>query len=71
MSLENLKITKPIEDFLPIDILNRDKEEQKDDTQFKLQLKIPTGKGYKSAEEDSAGDQLKEQIIDNLFNYGL
>lgn len=71
LSLENLKITKPIEDFLPIDILNRDKEEQKDDTQFKLQLKIPTGKGYKSAEEDSAGDQLKEQIIDNLFNYGL
>ena len=71
LSMENLKITKPIEDFLPIDILNRDKEEQKDDTQFKLQLKIPTGKGYKSAEEESTGDQLKEQLIDNLFNYGL
>ncbi len=71
LRMENLKITKPIEDFLPIDILNRDKEEQKDDTQFKLQLKIPTGKGYKSAEDESTGDQLKEQLIDNLFNYGL
>ena len=71
LHMQNLKITKPIEDFLPIDILNRDQEAQKDDTQFKLQLKIPTGKGYKSAEEDSTGDQLKEQLIDNLFNYGL
>ena len=71
LSLENLKITKPIEDFLPIDILNRDAEEQKDDTQFKLKLKFPVGPGNKSAEEDSTSDQLKEQMIDNLFNWGL
>ena len=71
LSLENLKITKPIEDFLPIDILNRDAEEQKDDTQFKLKLKFPVGPGSKSAEEDSTSDQLKEQMIDNLFNWGL
>ena len=69
--LLNLKITKPIEDFLPIDILNRDSEEQKNDTQFSLKLKIPTGPGAKSAEEDSTTDQMKEQLIDNLFNWGL
>ena len=69
--LLNLKITKPIEDFLPIDILNRDSEEQKNDTQFSLKLKIPTGPGVKSAEEESTTDQMKEQLIDNLFNWGL
>ena len=69
--LLNLKITKPIEDFLPIDILNRDEEKQRDDTQFKLRLRIPTGKGDKSVEEESAGEQFKEQLIDNLFNLGL
>ena len=69
--LLNLKITKPIEDFLPIDILNRDTEEQKNDTQFKLKLKIPTGPGAKSVEEDSTTDQMKEQLLDNLFNWGL
>ena len=69
--LLNLKITKAIEDFLPIDILNHDSEAQRDDTQFKLNLKIPVGPGNKSVEEESTGDQMKEQIIDNLFNWGL
>lgn len=71
LRLENLKITKPIEDFLPIDILNKEEEAQKDDTQFKLRLKIPTGPGDKSIEEESTTDQFKEQLIDNLFNIGL
>ncbi len=71
LSLLNLKITKPIEDFLPIDRLNKDQEEQKDDTQFTLRLKIPTGAGVKSVEEESAGDQFKQQLIDNLFNIGF
>ena len=67
----NIKITKPIEDFLPIDMLNKDQEKQRDDTQFKLNLKIPVGKGDPSIEEDSPGDQFKQQLIDNLFNIGL
>ena len=71
LRLENLKITKPIEDFLPIDMLNKETEEQRDDTQFKLQLKFPVGKGNKSVEDESTSDQLKEQMIDNLFNWGL
>ncbi|MBQ7545058.1 MAG: hypothetical protein IJT02_08985 [Synergistaceae bacterium] len=71
LRLLNLKITKPIEDFLPIDILNRDEEKQRDDTQFKMRLRIPTGKGDKSVEEESTTDQFKEQLIDNLFNLGL
>ena len=71
LRMENLKITKPIEDFLPIDILNRDAEEQKNDTQFKLKVKIPVGPGSRSVEDESTSDQLKEQMIDNLFNWGL
>ena len=71
LRLLNLKITKPIEDFLPIDILNRDEEKQKDDTQFRLNLKFPTGKGEKSVEEESTGEQFKQQLIDNLFNLNL
>ena len=68
LRLLNLKITKPIEDFLPIDILNKDEETQKTDTQFKFGVKIPVGKGEKSVEDESAGDQLKQQLLDNLFN---
>ena len=71
LRLLNLKITKPIEDFLPIDILNKDEEKQKNDTQFKLNLRIPVGKGDKSVEDESTGDQFKQQLIDNLFNIGL
>ena len=71
LQLKNLKITKPIEDFLPIDILNRDEETQRDDAQFKLKMTFPVGPGNKSVEDDSASDQLKEQMIDNLFNWGL
>ena len=71
LRLLDLKITKPIEDFLPIDMLNKDQEQQKDDTQFKLNLKIPVGKGDDSVEEESTGDQFKQQLIDNLFNIGF
>ncbi|MBQ7151471.1 MAG: hypothetical protein IJR94_04360 [Synergistaceae bacterium] len=71
LRLLNLTITKPIEDFLPIDILNKDQEKQKETTQFTLQLKIPTGQGDKSAEEESTSDQIKQQIIDNLFKFNF
>ncbi|MBR2208180.1 MAG: hypothetical protein IJ859_05150 [Synergistaceae bacterium] len=71
LRLLDLKITKPIEDFLPIDMLNKDQEQQKDDTQFKLNLKIPVGKGDESIEEESTSDQFKQQLIDNLFNIGF
>ena len=71
LRLLDLKITKPIEDFLPIDMLNKDEEKQRDDTQFKLNLKIPVGRGDTSIEEESTGDQFKQQLIDNLFNIGF
>ena len=71
LQLKNLQVTKPIEDILPIDILNRDEEKQKETTQFNLRLKIPTGKGDPSIEEESTGDQFKKQLIDNLFNIGM
>lgn len=69
--LRDLKVTKPIEDFLPIDILNKDEEKQKETTQFKMSIKLPVGKGSPSAEDESPGDQVKQQLIDNLFNIGL
>ncbi|MBQ9420008.1 MAG: hypothetical protein IJU31_06515 [Synergistaceae bacterium] len=71
LRLLNLKITKPLEDFLPLDMLNKDQEKQRDDTQFKLNLKFPVGQGDTSVEEESTGDQFKQQLIDNLFNIGL
>ncbi|MBQ3347381.1 MAG: hypothetical protein IJG39_09870, partial [Synergistaceae bacterium] len=69
--LRDLKVTKPIEDFLPIDVLNRDEEKQRDTTQFKMSFKLPVGKGAPSAEDESPSDQFKQQLIDNLFNIGM
>lgn len=71
IALQDLKVTKPIEDFLPIDILNNDQEKQKETTQFKMSFKLPVGEGAPSAEEESTTDQFKRQLIDNLFNIGM
>ncbi|MBQ7559275.1 MAG: hypothetical protein IJT20_03405 [Synergistaceae bacterium] len=71
LRLLDLEVSKPIEDFLPIDLLNKDEEKQREDTQFKLNLKFPVGPGGESVEEESTGDQVKQQLIDNLFNIGL
>lgn len=71
LRLLDLEVSKPIEDFLPIDILNKDEEKQRDDRQFKLNLKFPVGPGNESVEEESTGDQFKQQLIDNLFNIGM
>ena len=68
LQLLDLKIDKSIQDILPIDRLNS-AEEQKDDKRFRLNLKFPTGPGG-GYEEETTEDQLKEQIIDNLFNIG-
>ena len=69
--LRDLKVTKPIEDFLPIDVLNKDEEKQRDTTQFKMRFKLPVGKGAPSAEDELPSDQFKQQLIDNLFNIGM
>ena len=70
LRLLNLKITKPIQDFLPVTQLNKNEEQQKDDKQFKLKLKFPTGPGSGNPEDVSTEDQFKEQLIDNLFRIG-
>ncbi len=71
LNIENLKVTKPIEDFLPINVLNNDEEKQKSEAKFNIRLKIPTGPGEKSAEDESTTEQFKKQLIDNLFNLGF
>ena len=72
LQLLNLQITKSLEEFLPINVLNKDSEEQqKNDTQFKMRLNIPVGQGVNGSEETSTSDQFKEQLIDNLFNFGF
>ena len=71
LQLLDLKITKPIEEFLPINALNKNDEQQKQDTKFQLQIKFPTGPGSDNAEDESPADQFKQQLIDNLFNIGL
>ena len=71
LQLLNLKITKSLEEFLPINVLNKESEEtQRSDTQFKMRLTFPVGQGNESVEDVSASDQFKEQLIDNLFNFG-
>lgn len=71
LQLLDLKITKPIQDFLPIDKLNDEEGKQRvsEEKQFKLNLKIPVGQGGANPEDNSTEDQLKEQLIDNLFNF--
>ena len=64
----DLKVTKPIEEFLPINMLNKNEEAQREEQKFKLQLKFPVGKGEHNPEDDSTEDQLKQQLIDNLFD---
>ena len=67
----DLKVTKPIEDFLPINLLNKNDETQRSEQKFKLQLKFPVGPGNHDPEDDSPADQFKQQLIDNLFDMGL
>ena len=67
----DLKVTKPIEDFLPINLLNKNEETQRSEQKFKLQLKFPVGPGNHDPEDDSPADQFKQQLIDNLFDMGL
>ena len=35
-----------------------------------MRLTFPVGQGNESVEDVSASDQFKEQLIDNLFNFG-
>ena len=66
----NLKIDKPLQDYLPLDSLNGNQQKQRDDTQFRLNLKFPTGPGGGSPEDRSTKDQLTEQLLDNLLHIG-
>ena len=69
LRLLDLKTTKSLQDYLPVERLNRE-EQQKDERQFKLHLRFPTGPGSHDPEDASTSDQFKEQLIDNLFNIG-
>ncbi|MCR4817583.1 MAG: hypothetical protein K5841_01340 [Fretibacterium sp.] len=69
LRLLDLKSTKSLQDYLPLDRLNKE-EQKKDEKQFKLHLRFPMGPGSNDPEDVSAGDQFKEQLIDNLFNIG-
>ncbi|NLL37682.1 MAG: hypothetical protein GX256_09215 [Fretibacterium sp.] len=67
LQLLRLKIDKPLKHYLPLDTLNEEK--RLDDKKFRLNLKIPTGPGDTSPEEDPE-DQFKQQLLDNLFQIG-
>ena len=70
LRLLNLTTTKSLQDFLPVDRLNKEDEQKKDDRQFNLRLRFPAGPGSRDPEDTSTSDQFKEQLIDNLFNIG-
>ena len=69
LQLLNLRIDKPLKDYLPLEKLNRTEEQRGDGAQFRLNLKFPTGPGAEGG-EDRTEDQLKEQLLDNLLNIG-
>ena len=69
LQLLNLKIDKPLGDYLPLEKLNRTEEQRGDGARFRLNLKFPTGPGAEGG-EDRTEDQLKEQLLDNLLNIG-
>lgn len=69
LQLLNLKIDKPLGDYLPLEKLNRTEEQRADGARFRLNLKFPTGPGAEGG-EDPTGDQLKNQLLDNLLNIG-
>ena len=69
LQLLNLRIDKPLKDYLPLEKLNRTEEQRGDGAQFRLNLKFPTGPGAEGG-EDRTEDQIKEQLLDNLLNIG-
>ena len=69
LQLLHLRIDKPLQNYLPLDRLNKTEEQKADDKKFRLNLKIPTGPGAKDT-ENRTEDQFKEQLLDNLFNLG-
>ena len=69
LQLLNLRIDKPLQDYLPLEKLNRTEEQRGDGAQFRLNLKFPTGPGAKGG-ENRTEDQLKDQLLDNLLNIG-
>ena len=69
LQLLNLRIDKPLKDYLPLEKLNRTEEQRGDGAQFRLNLKFPTGPGSKGG-ENRTEDQLKDQLLDNLLNIG-
>ena len=69
LQLLNLRIDKPLKDYLPLEKLNRTEEQRGDGAQFRLNLKFPTGPGAKGG-ENRTEDQLKDQLLDNLLNIG-
>ena len=69
LQLLNLRIDKPLQDYLPLEKLNRTEEQRGDGARFRLNLKFPTGPGAEGG-EDPTGDQLKNQLLDNLLNIG-
>ena len=70
LQLLNLRIDKPLKDYLPLEKLNRTEEQRGDGAQFRLNLKFPTGPGAEGGEDRTTEDQFKEQLLDNLLNIG-
>ena len=69
LQLLHLRIDKPLQDYLPLEKLNKTEEQKASDKKFRLNLKFPTGPGAKDS-EGRTEDQFKEQLLDNLLNLG-
>ena len=63
LQLLHLRIDKPLQDYLPLEKLNKTEEQKASDKKFRLNLKFPTGPGAKDS-EGRAEDQFKEQLLD-------
>ncbi len=68
LQLLNLKVDKPLQNYLPLETLNKTEQQKSSQQQFKLNIVIPTGRGASS--DVDTGQQISEQILDNLFKIG-
>ncbi|MDR2527589.1 MAG: hypothetical protein LBD04_01040 [Synergistaceae bacterium] len=66
LRLLDLKINKSLEGYLPMDELDGEPISKEIEKKLQFNIKIPVGPGGSS--EESAGDQFKRQLLDNLLN---
>ncbi|MCL2009145.1 MAG: hypothetical protein FWG71_01195 [Synergistaceae bacterium] len=72
LQLLNLKIDKPLENFIPFRASDSlpERRDMENDKRIQFNIKIPTGSGG-GADDEGARDQFMRQLLDNLLNWAI